>query len=247
LRNVNIENSEIDIEKLESYYEQGNWGYPIVAINRSREYITGDRYYSLMTKCMEKRSQAIVDAKNSYDLREKLIDYNNLILKTRNPYMDEDNKLKFKKIVSDADKLIKILNRAIKLFPEKIEARWGLATVYNYNNEHDKSAKVYKKLIEDFPENNRLQYEYALTLLSIDKEEGFDELSQIMSKTDEFDHLLKGLGDMYLKQNQKDKAIQCYKNYLMKYPINGEVEDKLKGLLENEQVSIQETDYAGKA
>lgn len=170
------------------------------------------------TKAIAMRAKAIDKAKKYEDEnaeREKnLLKYNELLEESKKIGREENR----------FDEALKLLQKAAELMPEKTEARWGVATALHHAGQIEKSLEVYKKLIKDFPDNHRFQFEYGQVLLRNNNlKEGLKEVTSVMKKTEEFDSFLARLGEIYEHIDMIEKALVAYTSYLKKYPHNFEI------------------------
>ncbi len=139
-----------------------------------------------------------------------MIRYNDLI---------EQSKESGKK--EDFDKALDALERASELLPDETEARWGLATCLHHLGRFKEAIEKYEKLVADFPDNHKFQFELGqVLLLSGETQAGLKEIGKAMEKTHEFDSFLIRIGEIYFHMQMWDEAIVAYENYLEKFPYD---------------------------
>jgi hypothetical protein len=213
------------VEGLSDYLDKGNWAYPLLVCQEliENKWIVGrerEKILDIGDSCNRQRCNAISKAEESYDQREKEIDYINLIRKSREIDMNQKG---FKKAYN-------LIKEANQIFPDKFEAKWGLATLSHHFKRYKKSLELYDQLIEEYPDVNKLKFERSLVMLSIDRDKGLELMGKILEETEEFDHYLAEFGKMQEKAGNIIAAKTLYEHYLEKYPDNIEVKEKLKEL-----------------
>ena len=168
-------------------------------------------------KALEMRNTDIEKAKESEDKHHdemvKLIKCNDLIERSRELGLKE----------KDFKGALALLRKAVKLIPDNMEACWGLASALHHSRYLDESVSVYKKLVADYPDNLRFKFEMAQVMLinkTMDVQDGLKIVGEVMAITDEFDHFLSKIGDIYMQSNLPDEACITYQGYLDKYPAD---------------------------
>lgn len=210
---------KIDLSDAEKYLAAGNWAHVLVDCGKLKSpYIEVEAFF----KAKQMRQADIDEAnkKAKEERRQDVFDYLR--------YMEEGQKLGREE--KKFEEAIKLFKKAEKLFPEKFDARWGLASAYFHEREIDKSIKYYKKLHTDFPEFPRIKFEYGLALIEDnpnDMKEGLKLVSEAMVGTSEFNHFLKDLGHLYYEIGNHAEAQKAYEEYKKCYPADNSVNTKL--------------------
>lgn len=204
----------------EKYFKNGTFARPLVEarkwLNWSDSYLYSEakKIYmvsEIIKKALNIRKNLIKKAKSEVNKNEdKILKYNELIIEAQRIGREEN---KFKKALS-------LLRKATKILPNRIEARWGLATALFHTKNFKESAKEYKKLSKDFPENKRFKFEYGQTLLYENVNEGIQVIIAVMKETDEFDSFLHRLGDLLVHIGKIKDAADTYVKYLEKFKSN---------------------------
>lgn len=213
LLNKEKELVEFNFEKCEKYFNTGNFAFPLLSHKLCDNKLNLDNTLVnyILNECIHLRYKKIEIAKLSYDEREKLIEYTKLVKETKKE--TDINKIDFNQVKDN-------LKKAIELIPYEFSARWGMATVLHHLEEFENSIDYYDKLIKDFPDNLRLQYERGIVLLNMDSIKGIDALKKVLEKTDQFDHIYKKLGDLYKKAGMNDESKKCYEKYDKKFMVD---------------------------
>lgn len=223
---------KINLRDAKKYFKAGNWSHPFVDArkkiaqnkttwwnNIKQEF--GLFEYGIMHEALERKRQAVAEAeaKMLTERRQDKLDYEQYIKQAHD--IGKNNK-KFKES-------LRLLKKAEKLFPEKLRARWGIASTLLLIKENEKSLDKYKELIKDFPDNKRMKFEYGIGLIGNNKiQEGIDQIEDAMKDTHEFDHFLRNMGRLYLMQGDKKKGKDTLKKYLKLYPGDAEVKEMIK-------------------
>ncbi len=208
----------INLDDAEDYFKAGNWAHPLldaIKILKSSKYANKTEAEQIYMKAYKMRVEAIKKAKESeeehHDKMTKLVKYNNLLEQARDTG----------RLDKDFGKALKLMKQAIKLMPEEQEARWGLASALHHTDKFKESIEEYRKLVRDFPDHYRYQFEYGQVLLRNNQlKEGLKEIGKVMEKTEEFDNFLARLGDIYLEGNIYEEALIAYSSYLKKFPFD---------------------------
>lgn len=200
------------LENVSEYFEYGNWAKPYLIAKRLLvEDKNNDEAKKVLDKAIEMREKVIKKNINRKD-RSKELKYHELI--------EEAQKIGQG---GDFEKSLRLLQRAVDLIPDKMEGRWGLATAYHHNNIIDKSLEEFEKLVKDFPDNHRFQFEYGSVLLLKDVNRGLEEIRKVMDKTEEFDSFLRHMGDLYNLVGNYELSILSYNEYLKKFEMDYDV------------------------
>jgi len=215
---TNISKEKISLKETEKYFEEGNFSRPMVdalmVLQQGPAIFTRDKSHALtiIKKAKEIRDEIINKAKEEEieERRQDLIQY---------CYCLEEGQ-KAGRNDKDFDKSLKLLRKAVKLFPKRWEARWGLATALTMLGRDKESLEQYTRLVENFPENIQFLFEKGLVQLRIDPKVGFEELKEVMSKTDKYDGFLIKMGDLYMTSKLYKEACTAYREYCKKFPAD---------------------------
>jgi tetratricopeptide (TPR) repeat protein len=206
----------VDLSDAEKYLERGNFAHPLLDAQRAlRENPEDQRAAEVLAKATEARDRAIDEAlrreKEESPETIKKIRYNELIEEAQRLGRDE----------KDFAAALKKLQEAVGLYPERIEARWGLATALQYVERNEESAVEYRRLVEVNPEAHAFRYELGLVLLKTgDVEGGLTEIGAAMAKTDQYDHFLPRLGDLKAGLGRIEEGLKAYVIYLAANPAD---------------------------
>lgn len=121
--------------------------------------------------------------------------------------------------------ILQILDAAIKLLPDREEARWGKATTLNYLGDDLKgSEKEYRALIKVAPDNLQYRLELGQVLIRRDKfEDGKALVVDVMGKDPQkFGYFWKALARMHADRNDLLLARNCYNKYIETHPTDDE-------------------------
>lgn len=196
---------EPSVKDSEKFISSGNWATPLIDARKLND-------TEIINTCEELREKEIKVAQEIED-NTNLIEYLEIVSDVQD--------LGFGKKQIDKEllpKLITSLEKAKILQPQKMEARWGLATCYNHLEKFEEALKEYESLVKDFPDFSRLQFELGIVMLNIDKENGIKKIQEVMQKTKEFDHFLGSIGDLYMLSKNYTLAKDSYFLYLEKFP-----------------------------
>ena len=233
---IDITPEEIDLSDAEEYFERGNFAHPLLDI---RKKLYG-KFLPPFQKCLKEQDKKDLDIeqkalkirndliKEAIENEEKedyskILKYNNLIEQSKEIGKREINNGTF-----DFTSAIPILEEAQTLFPDKEEVLWGLASSYLNCRRIDDAIKLYNKLIEKYPDKYVYQYELGIVeLRDGDIDQGIKRIEDLMKKTDQFNHFLIYIGDIYYEAGLYDKAIDAYSKYSEKFPtdFNGYVKN----------------------
>jgi len=221
---------KINLRDVNKYFKVGNWSHPLVdarkKIMNNRKGIWDTikfelrlREYNVLERACEMRQKAIDDAidREFKERRQDKLDYYE--------YVEEAQKLgkdhrKFKES-------LRLLGKAIKLFPEKKLARWGRASTM-LKLDDDRAVKEYEQLVVEFPDDIRLKFECGIALVYTDLLKSLEYLEDVISRTREYDYFLRNMGELYLMADDKKKAIEAYKKYLKVFPADEKTKLKLQ-------------------
>ena len=131
-------------------------------------------------------------------------------------YMDESKRLG--RDDNDLAGALACLDKAVELFPDHPEARWGQATTLHHLGRIQEALTAYEKLVEDFPKAPRFVFEHGLVLLHAGQTlAGVKKIDEAMGKSDQFDTYLPKLGDIYFLNQHYQKALASYEKFLDKF------------------------------
>ena len=209
----NWEDSVPSLKDAEEFFKAGNFARPLLDAQQILKKKPKDKTaLGIERKALDMRNEIIKteieEAKK--DRRDDLIQYCYCLEEGQK--MGRDKK--------DFDKALKLLKKASKLFPERWEARWGLATTYTMLRKDKESLEQFDKLVETHPKELQFQFERGLVLLKIDSQKGFEELRNVMKDTDQFDSFLIKLGDLYTQTGMVPEAQIAFEEYTKKFPAD---------------------------
>jgi hypothetical protein len=203
-----------NLKDAEKFFDVGNWATPLIEARNCMSnvidpLVTVDlrKELEVISKAEQMREDTIMKWKKEPDLSLQ-IQYQALMDKSRDLGMKEQ---KF-------DEALKLLEKARKLLPKEFPARWGIANSLTILKKTKQAIKEYEALLKDFPDNIDIQFEYGCALLDIDANKGLTKMIETMQKTDKYDHMFIHVGNLYMKSNEFEKAIEAYEMYLKKYP-----------------------------
>lgn len=126
------------------------------------------------------------------------------------------------------DQALKILGEAVDLIPERLEARWGMATTLHLTGRMDQAVELFDQLIKEFPQAARLRYESGLVrLLAGRVETGLEELTRAAQDLPEAADALTQAADQLAGGGRFDLAAQCLLRHLQAIGRNPLVWTKL--------------------
>lgn len=221
-----------NLKDAKKYFKVGNWSHPLIdarkkiAQNKNNWWTEikkefGLFEYGILYKAIGKKADAIVHAmyQMKKEKRQDKLDYESYIKEAHE--IGKNNK-KYKES-------LKILQRAEKLFPEKMRARWGIASTLLKLDRPEEAIPEYEKLIKDFPDNKQVKFEYGIALVGNNEvEKGITQLENVMKDDQKFNYFLKNMGKLYLMQGDKKKAKEAFKKYLKIYPGDVEAKEMVK-------------------
>lgn len=219
---INQEPENINLDDAEKYFAEGNWAHPLLdarkIISRCQTNLSNDdlkkKAEEIETKASQMREEAIKKAEEiDKDYKRKLLQYNDLIIESRECGKKNDFKTALRQI-----------KLASELLPDEITAKWGLATTYHFLDMDEESIEVYKELVEKFPENNILQFELGSVYLKTGQRKlGFELISNVMEKTHEYDSFFRHIGKLYMNRELYTEAVLAFEEYLKKFPADVDV------------------------
>jgi len=245
---------EITLEDSEDYFKVGNWTHPFIDARRvlgeAEEYFHPLRFKPSMSEFPEKLINRAREVKaKALRMRRKQIkdvekEFPNDELKKMIKYIElvEGSKEEGKKAVGGDtkneeeyakgfDETLKMLHEAIELYPDKVEAKWGLATTLQFMYKFKESIKEYKKIIEESPDNIRMHFELAQvyvmkSLKEINEEDfttGMDIFEkEVSEKTKQFDSFLLRISQILFGKEMYKESLTTIEKYLVQYPHNYE-------------------------
>ena len=207
------ENYKPNLDDVDKYFEKGNWAFPLLEARK-----LGNK--EIEKKALDMRNAAIKKAKKRKNT-DLYIEYLNLI---RDSQIIGRDKMEF-------ETALKMLKKAIKLFPKEEKARWGLATALHFNGKHSAAEKIYKQLHNDFPENMRYKFEYGNVVLISDMDKGQNILEEVFNETEEFNSFLLHYARLLESKKKYEKAKTILNKYLKKHPANYSAWEQLARVL----------------
>ena len=194
-----------DLTDAKEMFNAGNWGRPLLEARMVEN--KNPAAIFIKKKALEMRRQSIDRNIKENEENSKLIRYFR--------YIEQARKKGQKAEFAEALRLLKM---AIDLYPDKEEGLWGYATILNQCKRVQDSLKQYEKLMEIKPDNLRYKFEYGQVMMHAELQKGMKIIGEVMAKTEEFDHFLVRVGDLYFEKGMYDKAIIAYEHYHRKYP-----------------------------
>ena len=125
----------------------------------------------------------------------------------------------------DLDSALACLEEAVRIFPDKAEARWGLATTYHHLGRLPEARAAYEALVKDFPDQPRFRFELGLLTVQTDQDrllEGMRYIREAMGQSTKFDTFLPKLGDLYRHIRRPDEALKAYDRFLTQFEADYE-------------------------
>jgi len=144
----------------------------------------------------------------------------------------------------------KNFDKCLKINPENLQAQYGIATMYELQNQPEKAFLVYSKLRASNPENAWVKVRYEsikstetekyLKKARMHKEAGNDEfyidaLQAAVRFSPEIVDIKIEIADYYLAQEDYDLAAKAYEEVLEKVPNNEDILLKLAGVYEQQE------------
>lgn len=207
------------------YFKDGNWMHPLLDARKVLEnHIPGEKKTALeieATKVQEialkARSEQINNIIREYKDRSSELEYNNLIEKSKTLGRDHQN----------YKESLKLLKRANNLCPDKVEAKWGLATTYHFLKMTDESLYYFEELMKDYPDDLKFKFEYGNVMLMKDIQKGLKIIGEVMESTDKFDSHLAAIGMLYQKAKMYEEAVVAFDEYLKSHEMDYTIWEKL--------------------
>ncbi len=132
-------------------------------------------------------------------------------------------KLSIKKLLLKRDDYGKLLFQKIKIWPENESFLYELADYYKLRKEYKKSLKIYEKLINQFPDNERLIFLYASNLDKVNKwKQAKNLFLELLKKNPKDTYTLNYISyKLALRDEDLDYALNLIKKALTLDPENG--------------------------
>ena len=132
-------------------------------------------------------------------------------------------KLSIKKFLLKRDDYGKLLFQKIKIWPENESFLYELADYYKLRKEYKKSLKIYEKLINQFPDNERLIFLYASNLDKVNKwKQAKNLFLELLKKNPKDTYTLNYISyKLALRDEDLDYALNLIKKALTLDPENG--------------------------
>ena len=132
-------------------------------------------------------------------------------------------KLSIKKFLLKRDDYGKLLFQKIKIWPENESFLYELADYYKLRKEYKKSLKIYEKLINQFPDNERLIFLYASNLDKVNKwKQAKNLFLELLKKNPNDTYTLNYISyKLALRDEDLDYALNLIKKALTLDPENG--------------------------
>ena len=132
-------------------------------------------------------------------------------------------KLSIKKFLLKRDDYGKLLFQKIKIWPENESFLYELADYYKLRKEYKKSLKIYEKLINQFPDNERLIFLYASNLDKVNKwKQAKNLFLELLKKNPKDTYTLNYISyKLALRNENLDYALNLIKKALTLDPENG--------------------------
>jgi len=227
-----------------AYFEAGNWAHPLLEAGKILQQTDlTDEYWdfaqNIYIKAEQMRDDAIKQGEEEYSAQDtdKRIKYNKLIDQSQTAGRED----------KDYDKALELLTEAAELFPDKVEAKWGLATTLHHMGKNEQAIVEYDWLIEDRPDDLQFQYERGMVMLHINFQDGMKLIGEVMNKTDAFNAGFAWIGTLYDKNEMYEEAIIAYEEYLKHYPGDHAMWKRLGAVLQKTGKGPQATKAFRKA
>ena len=176
---INKITEDVDLSDADKYFEVNNFAHPLYDAKRLLKMFPSHmQAQGIKDRAEAMRDKAIFEAQARADRerRQDLIDYFDLVKKS-----SERGRLD-----KNYNECLVMLKKANALFPEKPEAKWGLATCLFFTGEAVESKSHLIDLVMKYPDNLRYKFELGLVTLEGDIEEGLQIINSVMEKTAEF-------------------------------------------------------------
>jgi tetratricopeptide (TPR) repeat protein len=188
-------------------------------------------------KLQKTKSTSPQDQKPSYNAKavehfirggisEVLNDYKTALLEYNEALLHDSSSATIYNKVAEAyirlkkfDSAEKILNNAIRRFPDNIESYRLLAAIYYSQNQMGKAEQAYEKIIQLDPDNLESRYSLIALYLAQDKElKVAEEYEKIMEAGYGMSEMQIRVGDIYLKNKLFKKAEKVFNDFLNENP-----------------------------
>lgn len=220
---IHFKPEPINLDDAEEYLKNGNFAHPYIDAKKILANIEQTIPYHTAIEILNKATELrlMSEPPVDHDEEDRLLMYNHMVEKAME--RGRENK--------DIEGALRYIKYALWLYPNGEKALWGKATALSQLERCKESIEIYRKLLDIDPLNNSYMFELALTYgKNNQKQECIDLLKEVLSKTDEYDHYLAGLGDMLFDIGDKKAASEYYHLYLKKFPADKEVVEKLHGI-----------------
>ncbi|MBF6597681.1 MAG: tetratricopeptide repeat protein [Fermentimonas sp.] len=108
--------------------------------------------------------------------------------------------------------VVDIYSYLLELYPEKLELHFEMANAFADNGETEKAIKALDELEKSVGVSEALALnKFRLYSIIDNKEKAFEEIQQIIDKNPGDSRYIILMGDLYMDDNQKDKALSYYK------------------------------------
>ena len=200
------------LDDAEKYFSAGNWARPY-----TDAILISDT--DIISRCWEMRAGQVENMKKETEENSQLIEYNELV------YMAQEAGRE-----NDFESAYSYLEKACKIYPDKFQARWGLATALHHNKKFKEALGIYDSLVADFKDIERLRFERLLVLLDVDPEQGLSDMITFLSTSNDFQYFWRNVGKLYEAAENKTAARTAYQLYIDKFPADQEIKNKIKEL-----------------
>ena len=107
--------------------------------------------------------------------------------------------------------VIEIYSNLLELYPDKPELHFEMANAYADNGETEKAIEALNELEKRVGASEALAMnKFSLYSMIDNKEKAFEEIQQIIDKNPGDSRYIILMGDLYMDNNQKDKALSYY-------------------------------------
>lgn len=197
------------LKTAEDDFEAGNFVRPLVDAERYLRARPDDsRAMAVRARALAMRADRIAEAEAEYEQSlEKYYEgeYQRLLTKSR----------KAGGQAKDFNQAIRLLEKAMAIFPSRIEARWGLATSLHLVGRSRESVNIFRELIAEHPDNYQLVYELGMVQVQLGHAtEGLSLLWQAIEADPKLAPTLAQMGDLYRRLGEPGEALRCYDRLL---------------------------------
>jgi len=221
-----------DFNMIDDFYAKGNWSRPLLELRKNpNDFMTytpqnTDIPIPMIRRFILMKEKEIFEAHKNYNWEEneKLLAYNE--------WMDNALESGQKK---DFISAMESLEQANRLYPDKIDALWGLATTKCMLNLYPDAVKLYDNLIDTHPDVIKFKFEKGLALINIkDKiQEGLVLIIDVMQNSKDYDFFFISIGDLYVSLENYKFALDAYNQYLEKFPYDITIYGKVFNTMQN--------------